>query len=298
MLAPDIAFARTDLGTRLQSIVAGRPGANRTIAEFLLRNPIQISAWSIETLALRAGVSAASLTRFARTLGFAGYPGLRAALAETLSDSLLPVEKLRKTFQRGSRHDAYEEGLRSTLDNVRQATEALKTIDLRALVARMAGARSVYVMGFGLSAHLAGLLTLHLQPFFEHLVNVAEFGGTEVAAGRLVNLDERDMLIAISFPRYARDVVDLTRFARDRGAHIVALTDSPASPLAPLGTTLLAVPSTHPVMPSSFAASLVLVEALVSAFMLSKTENVARAAELTGAIANYLFRDDGSGRAR
>ncbi len=65
-------------------------------------------------------------------------------------------------------------------------------------------------------------------------MNVVEYGGTEVAAGRLMNLERADALIAISFPRYAADAIHLTRYARDRGAHITALTDSIASPLAPL----------------------------------------------------------------
>ena len=79
--------------------------------------------------------------------------------------------------------------------------------------------------------NLAALLALDLQPFCRQAINVVEFGGTEVAAGRLMNIGPKDLLIAISFPRYASDAVMLTRYARDRCAHVIALTDSMASPL-------------------------------------------------------------------
>ena len=294
---PEVAFSRSELGGRLAELTTGRLGANRTIADFLLRHPIQISAWSIEEFAARIGVSTASLSRFARTVGYTGYPDLRNALAQTLSDSLHPVEKLRQTFQSNSgRQSAYEDGLQSTLVNVAGLTEALKSVDLQAAVAGMSAARTIYVMGFGLSAHLAALLTLNLQPFLPHLVNVVQFGGTEVAAGRLVNLDERDMLIAISFPRYARDAIDLTRYAKDRRANVLVITDSPASPLARLCDTLLLAPSMHPVISMSCAPALVLIEALVTAFMLSNAENVSHATKLTEAISNYIYRPETNGR--
>lgn len=271
--------------------MGGRPGANRTIADFLLRNPIQIAAWSIEELALKIGVSTASLSRFARAAGFAGYPELRSALAQTLQDSLHPVEKLRQTFERGSGLDAaFEDSLQSAYANVASLMESLRSTDMQAAVAELSKARSVYVMGFGLSAHLAALLTLNLQPFLPHLVNVVQFGGTEVAAGRLASLDQDDMLIAMSFPRYARDAIDLTRYAKDRRSHVLAITDSPASPLARLCDTLLLAPSIHPVISMSCAPALVLIEALVTAFMLSNPQNVSHATKLTEAIANYVYR--------
>ena len=295
-LSPEIAFSRSKLGETLGAMTGGRPGANRTIADFLLRNPIQISAWSIEELSLKIGVSTASLSRFARAAGFAGYADLRSALAQTLQESLHPVEKLRQTFERGSGLDAaFEEGIRTTLSQIANLTEGLKSADLNAAVRSMSKARSIYVMGFGLSAHLAALLALNLQPFFPHLVNVVQFGGTEVAAGRLAGLDKTDMLIAISFPRYARDAIDLSRYARDRGADILAITDSPASPLARLCDTLLIAPSAHPVISMSSAPALVLIEALITAFMLSNPANVSHATKLADAISDYIYRPDAPG---
>ena len=79
---------------------------------------------------------------------------------------------------------------------------------------------------------------------------VVEFGGTEVAAGRLMNIGPKDLLIAISFPRYARD----------RCAHVIALTDSMAPPL-------------------------------VTSRMVSGNNQVAQAEKLTDAISAYLYTD-------
>ncbi|WP_376989482.1 MurR/RpiR family transcriptional regulator [Bosea sp. R86505] len=294
--ASDVAFAASELGQKLLALQAAGSASNRMIAEHLLRNPVRGAALSIEDLAAASGVSTATLSRFARSLGFGGFPDLRAALADTLQAVLRPVEKLRGALDRAAGAAPLREGLEDTLANLRATAEGLEPAALQRIVARLVAARCVYVMGFGLSAHLAGLMTLGLQPFCQQLVNVVEFGGTENAAGRLMNLGAEDVLIAISFPRYATDAVHLTRYAADRGAAIVALTDSAASPLAPLAGETLIAQSAHPVLSSSNVAALLVIEALVTALMVSNADNVTKAARLTEAISAYLVSQPMRGR--
>ncbi|MBI3229230.1 MAG: MurR/RpiR family transcriptional regulator [Burkholderiales bacterium] len=154
-------------------------------------------------------------------------------------------------------------------------------------------AESCQVMGFGLSSHLAGMLALHLQPFCNHVVEVVAYGGTEVAAGHLAQIGEKDILIVISFPRYANDAIRLAQFARDHGTCVIAITDSTASPLAKLGHHLLLAPSNHPVLPSSSISCLAVIEALVASLMASNKKNVEKAIKLTEALSAYLHDDSG-----
>ena len=160
------------------------------------------------------------------------------------------------------------------------------------VVGRLTKASTVYIMGFGLSAHLAGMLALHLEPFCSHVVEVVGYGGTEVAAGHLANITEKDVLIVISFPRYALDVIRLTQFARMHSTCIIAITDSAASPIAQLGDYLLLAPSNHAVLPSSSTAAVAVIEALVSSIMVSNKKNVEKAQRLSEALAAYLHDAD------
>ncbi len=290
------AFASSDLGQRLRELHASGSASNRAIADHLLRNPVHGSSLSIEDLATASGVSTATLSRFARALGYSGYPELRTALADTLQSILRPVEKLRGALSRSDGDDPLRTSLQDSLANVRATAEGLDPTAIARVVRRLSDASAVYVLGFGLSAHLAALLTLGLQPFCRQLVNVVEFGGTEIAAGRLMNLEAGDVLIAISFPRYATDAVHLTRYALDRGAGIVAITDSVASPLAPMAHDLLIAQSTHPVLSSSNVSAVLVIEALVAAFMVSNSENVEKATRLTEAISAYLVAQPGRTR--
>jgi DNA-binding MurR/RpiR family transcriptional regulator len=294
----DAAFASSSLGLKLQTVLAAGRGSSAVIADFLLRNPVRATAWGIEELAQQTQISTATLSRFARTLGFEGFAALRAAMAEALQSALQPVfqpvEKLRGALERAvplSGNPVLAESLQSTLSNISTTVAGLDVDRLNAIARRILDADTVYTLGFGLSAHLAALLSLDLQPFCRQAINVVEFGGTEVAAGKLMNIGPKDLLIAISFPRYASDAITLTRYARDRGARIVVMTDSVASPLVPWTHDLLLSAATHPVLSSSYSAAVVVVEALVTSLMLSGNNHVVQAEKLTGAICAYLYSD-------
>lgn len=296
----EATFAQSTLGLALRQVLVNAKGSNAAIAEFLLRNPVRATAWGIEELASHTQTSTATLSRFARTLGFGGYAALRGGIADALQTALQPVfhpvEKLRGALGRGAQgapdgNPVIAESLEASLGNLRAAAAGLDARHLTSIAARILAAETVYTLGFGLSAHLAAMLALHLQPFCKQAINVVEFGGTEVAAGRLMNIGPPDLLLAISFPRYANDAVTLTRYARDRGAHVVVITDSMASPLAPAAHATLLAPASHPVISSSSTAALLVVEALVTSLMVSGHNHARQAEKLTEAIAAYLYSE-------
>lgn len=304
----DTAFAQSPLGLRLREVLAEGRGSNAVIADFLLRNPVRATAWGIEELATNTQTSTATLSRFARTLGFTGFAALRSGMAETLQNALQPVfqpvDKLRNALQRNTdkgstSNPIITESLEASLSNLQTAAAGLNPALLISTAHKILAAETVYTLGFGISAHLSAMLALDLQPFCRQAINVVEFGGTEVAAGRLMNIGPKDLLISISFPRYASDAVMLTRYARDRCAHVIALTDSMASPLTTWSHDVLIAPATHPVLSSSYSAALLVIEALVTSLMISGDNQVNQAEKLTEAISAYLYSDkpgsDGAG---
>jgi DNA-binding MurR/RpiR family transcriptional regulator len=292
--SPDIGFAESSLGRSLLRVLAEGSASNRAIADYVLRNQVRVTALGVGELADACAVSTATISRFARDLGFRNYAAMRGAVAETLQSVLQPVEKLRSTIARKAAAGSSKtvpalESLNYAEAGITVTSRALAGAQLDRIGAVLTKAGTVYVMGFGLSSFLAGALAMHLQPFCRHVVEVAASGGTEVAASHLANITSKDVLVVISLPRYTLAAVPLTRFARDSGATVVSITDSPASPLAELGHHVLYAHSAHPVLPSSGSSTLAVIEALAVSLMTSNKANVAKAARHTEAIAAYLY---------
>lgn len=287
--SPEVAFAASALGATLRAVLADGSASRKAIADYLLRHQVRVTALGIEEMADACKVSTATISRFAREIGFVNFAAMRSAVAQTLQSVLQPVEKLRNSIAR--REDAStpaSDSLAYAGANIGATAMALAAGDVAAVVRKLTAAKVVYVLGFGLSSHLAGMLADHLQPFCHHVVEVAGQGGTETAAGHLTNVTARDVLVVLSFPRYTLDVIRLTNFARDHGACIVSITDAPASPLAALGDHVLYAESSHPILPSSATAAVAVIEALAVSLMASNKANVAKAARLTEAISAYL----------
>jgi DNA-binding MurR/RpiR family transcriptional regulator len=288
--SPDVAFAASALGQTLRAVLADGSSSHKAIADYLLRHQVRVTALGIEELAERCQVSTATISRFARDIGFKNYAAMRGDVAQTLQAVLQPVEKLRNNVERGPGSGTPAS---ASLDfagaNISATALALSGADVNQVVKKLTRAKAVYVLGFGLSSHLAGLLAMHLQPFCQQVIEVAGPGGSEVAAAHLANITERDVLVALSFPRYALDVIRLTQFARDLGACVVAVTDAPASPLAALGDFVLYAESSHPILPSSATAAVAVIEALAVSLMASNKANVAKAARLTVQTPAYLL---------
>lgn len=288
--SPEVAFSKSNFGQLLLRVIHEGSSSNRLVADYFLRNPMRVTALSVAEVAESCKVSTATISRFARDLGFESYSAMRSAVAETIQAVMLPVEKLRNTIeQRKNASSPVGQSLEYAAANIISTNQNLSTSVVSTLVDKLTKARKVYVMGFGLSSHLAGLLTLHLGPFCSQVVEVCGYGGNEIAAGHLINVDERDVLIVISFPRYTIDSIRLTQFAKKHAACIVAITDSPASPLADLANHTLYAKSDQSVLPSSGVAALAIIEALAVALMVSDKANVAKAERLTEAISGFLF---------
>jgi DNA-binding MurR/RpiR family transcriptional regulator len=294
--SPEVAFAGTGLGQRLRAMLEQGSAANKAIADYLLRNQVRVTALGIEELAQLCKVSTATISRFARDLDYKNYAAMRADVAQTLQVLLQPVEKLRNNVGRkGGAGTAAADSLDYATANAAATAQGLNGAEVAAIVHKLSRASAVYVLGFGLSTYLAGMLAQHLQPFCRQVIEVAGPGGSEVAAGHLANISAKDMLLVISFPRYTLDVIRLTQLARDRGAAIVSITDAPASPLAALGDHVLYAESSHPILPSSASAAVAVIEALVASLMASSPSNIDKAARLTDAIAAYLVGAEPAG---
>lgn len=285
----EVAFGTSALGQLLAGVRAEGSASHRSIADYLIRNPVRGTALKIEEMAEGCKVSTATISRFARDIGFASYGAMRSALAETLHSAIQPVEKLRSSLARGGNavtagHTSFE----YARANVAATQGSLSQRALDQVARKLSRARTVYVLGMGMSAGLAFILARHLQPFCEHIVDLAGPGGTETAAARLLHIRRGDVLVVFSLPRYSSGVMRLARFAREQKACVVAITDTPSAPMVELADHVLYASSAHVVLASSNVASMAVIEALVTQLMVSNQGNVRKAARLSEVTGEYM----------
>ena len=91
---------------------------------------------------------------------------------------------------------------------------------------------------------------------------------------KLFRITEKDVMIGISFPRYSTMAVDAMNFAKERGTHVVAITDSMVSPLVSAADSILIARSDIASIVDSLVAPLSLINALIVAMVIKRKDDV------------------------
>ncbi len=270
-----------------------RSPAHRKVAEFVLAHPFRAATMNIDELAAAAEVSVATANRFARALGFAGYPQFRAELLRVFESSFAPVEKLRAELDRSASHaQVIAESLELAATNVQCTLQRLAPEVCERAVELILTARKVLVVGFGISAVHARFVAETLEPYCTMVQEITGFGGPERCMRKVMHLGCEDLVIGITLPRYSRQTVDFLRQAQERGARLLALTDAPSSPITPLADAALFAVAEHRVLHGSSAALIALIEGLGAALARTARGTVDEATELTERILPYLYIDE------
>ena len=256
------------------SAVAARIGAGyprfttalRSFADFVLAEPLTAARLSVHAAGRAAGVSVATANRFARTLGYSGYPEFRSELIKSFEPAYEPVRRLSGNLRKQtSCLEVMRQSLELDIRNIEGTLRDLSEASCERAVALILKAQRIFVAGVDNSGHLATLLANGLELYCRAVDTVSNAGGVIAGVRKLVRFGRNDLVVAIAFPRYLSDTVSLTTLARQRGAKIVAITDRPSSPLVQFADVTLYVRAEREYAATSDASVLAVIEALSDA---------------------------------
>jgi len=273
--------AEQAIAARIEAAMPTLTPIHRRMGEYVLANLFRAATMRIDELASVVGASVATANRFARTLGFDGYPQFREALVRGFEATLAPVERLRSAQESLAAGDnVVDASLEQAANNLHLTRTAIDNAAAEAAVEAILAARRVFVLGAGTSAFLAGLMEHGLMAYHDNVQSLAFIGGPSHAARRLFNCGEGDLVVGIAFPRYVDDTIELARRAATRGARVLALTDGPRSPLAQFADLSLYVRSERRLAANA--------EALCDAVAYRAKRSVKAAAEVTEFVLPWL----------
>jgi DNA-binding MurR/RpiR family transcriptional regulator len=232
----------------------------REAARWVIDHPDDVALLSTREQARRAGVTAATMTRLAQRLGLSGYDTVRKLHADAVRrrpDSYRgrAEELLVRRDREGDA--ALVQDIFASLSQHLQALSAPAAIERFAAAAdAIARAKRVFCLGMRSAFSVAYIFHYVRSLFGSNSVLVDGSGATDIDVLR--GIEAGDVLLAISVRRYVRHAVNAVKYAKDRGAHIVAVTDSEFSPLIALADDAILVqtdtPSFFHTMTPAFAA--------------------------------------------
>ena len=245
----------------------------RTIAQFILKNYDKAAFMTAARLGEVTGVSESTVVRFAADLGYRGYPGMKKALQEIVRNRLTSVERIEAAESTMDGHDVLKAVLRADINNLQATLDEIDQDYFNQAVDMILSAKHIYIIGMRTSTTLADFLATYLKLLLDNVTVVKEIAAREVYE-QLLRIGEGDLIIGISFPRYSKRTLSAMQYARDRGAKVIALTDSQLSPLARVADHLLLARSDMASFVDSLVAPLSVINALIVAVGMSRRDEI------------------------
>lgn len=213
--------------------------SEKRIANYLRKNQEEAAFLSASELAVRLGLSEATLVRFARTLGFPSYPVMRTVLQKNFRRRVTHSARLR-----GRLDDLREGGdifERLVVSEIDYLTQALETVDRSAFqkAASLLQARSrVFVFGVGPSVSLVNLLELRLGRFGRQVVAMKTAGREFLEP--LLWMTDQDLLIVICFFDVTPALQLVLDYAQEVHCPVIMITDTLGSVVGDKADVVLA----------------------------------------------------------
>lgn len=262
-----------DIISRMNANFQNFSKGQKRLAEFIMKNYEKAVFLSAAKLGETVGVSESTVFRFAVSLGYEGYPQFHKALEEVVKNKLNTVQKLELTNDRIHQKDVLKTVLQSDAEKIRQTMENIDPVAFETAVDTILNAQTIYIIGVRSSAPLASMLAFNLNVVFPR-VKLIETNSMGEMFEKIIHMDEKDVLIAISFPRYSQSTLRALEYAIKRKTTIITITDSYKSPLTQFSNCNLIANCDLVSVVDSLVAPMSMINALIVAIFLKRQEKV------------------------
>lgn len=237
--------------------------SQKTIANFIIENPRKFALHSVRELEGKLQLSKSTIVRFAQALGYDGFVDMKSTIVKSLRDDSGPIPRYKKMLsgvqKPGNFIDLFAAETFHNIDNT------LKMIDYsqyEKVLELLKKADKVYTIGFGISQCLSEIASYMLSrvSINSHGMTYGPLRFTE----QIINISEKDVILAFSFPPYSQETIEAARYANERKIKVVSITDKVTNEILKYCDAFLRVSVESISISNSIISTLILLYAIIT----------------------------------
>lgn len=194
----------------------------KRVANYIMNNMNNAALLSCSELANRVEVSDATVTRFAKQLGFNGYAKLKKALRSDVYKSNLYEDFHNMEINMDDQFVASY--MNVTADDLKQYVANLDYENIGNIAKLLLNAKKIYLGGLGTDSIVATYLGTTLRKMGFLPIIITEEG--HALRESLLNIEQGDVLLMSSYPKMFPDEKEMARLAKESNATLITITDS------------------------------------------------------------------------
>lgn len=223
---------------KLKVNISGMTEAQRKVADYIIKNSLEVAFMTIDQLAGVVGTSTTTIMRLMAHSDYSGYTEFQKGLRELLRNKVNPKTRLEVNLKEMSGSDLWTQCYEKQMNNIHDTFAMLSKERLDETIRRIIDARQVYF-----TCARGGLpVAQYLTSFFNRMFGNCRLLKADMLTDWLdvlLDMNSSDLIVAISYPRYATRLVNLVKLAKDNDTQIISLTDGYSSPLAEFSDFIL-----------------------------------------------------------
>lgn len=235
-------------------------------ARYVLENPQDVGVSTVREIAEAANVKPNTFVRMARQVGFEGYEDFRAPFRDAIRQGAVSfpdrVRWLQDIAGQGELGGLYADMVGAAMRNIQETFNGISAEALKSAAEDIWNSRSVFTLGVGVNNSNARNFTYLASTGMTRFNAIPRPGSTPV--DDIAWADQQDVLIAITCKPYRSEVVETVRIAKEQGMTVVAISDSPASPIILNADHGFVVAADTPQFFPSSVSTIALLETLLS----------------------------------
>lgn len=259
----------------IETNMANFSKGQKRIANYILENYDKAAFLTASKLGKLSEVSESTVVRFASELGYDGYPSMQRALQEMIRSRLTSTQRIQAAGDLFDRRSILPAVVQSDIEKLRLMASEANQSEFDRVVDQLLSCRHIYILGVRSSSFVAGYLNFYMHLLTENVTLVQSNAAGEIFE-QMLRIGPEDVMVAISFPRYSRVTLNTVKFAQDRGASIIAITDNELSPVYQMADAALLAPCEMISFVDSMVAPLSLINALLIAIGVRQGTNAAK----------------------
>jgi len=267
---------------KLKNKISELTETQRKVADYIIKNPMDVAFLTVDQLAAIVGTSTTTIMRLTFNIGYSGYTEFQKGLQEILRNQAAPQTRLEANIKRIKEDDLWGRYAESQIKNIQKTMDTITQDSLKQTQELIVSANRIICTSVRSGLPVSQYLSQGLNRLFGNTSLVVADVSDWVDS--VVNMDENDLVIAISFPRYARRIIDLARTAKSNGVKVVSITDSYSSPLCSFSDLVLPCNSSSIAFHNSVVSSMFVADYIISALAINYPEQTKKRLDKVNAI--------------
>lgn len=263
----------TDVFTLIKNEYDNFSKGHKKIADYIMKNYDKCAFMTASKMGEEADVSESTVVRFSYALGYDGYPELQKDLQEVIKNQLTIIQRAKMSFDNIDEYKIFESVLKNDTHNIKQTLARIDSVAFRKIIQNIINCKGkVYIVGLRTSTSLSEYLAYYLELMMDN-IHLIKYSYKDIFE-QIIEVNENDLVIGISFPRYTSRTYNLLSYAKERGANIIAITDSKHSPIGELADNIIIAVNNMTSIVDSLVAPLSVINAIIVAISSKKKEEV------------------------